>query len=162
SVNAVHKCIAELRRVFLSQDPLIDYIETVPKRGYRVRVPIVWGDRLSGSSHARDLRPAIAVLPFVNMTSDPEQEFFSDGIAEDILNRLGKVPQLIVKARTSSFSFKGKNRDARTIGIVLGVSHLLEGSVRKVGNRIRITTQLIEANEDKHVWSAQYDRPADD
>ena len=160
SANAVHKCIAELRRAFLLHDPRIDYIETVPKRGYRVAVPVVWSDRLTGS--ARDPRPAIAVLPFVNMSSDPEQDFFSDGIAEDILNRLAQVPQLVVKARTSSFSFKGQNRDVRMIGGLLGVSHLLEGSVRKAGNRIRITTQLIETNEDKHVWSAQYDRPADD
>ena len=110
----------------------------------------------------RETRPSIAVLAFANMSSDPEQEFFSDGIAEDILNRLAQIPRLIVKARTSAFSFKGQNTDVRTIGTLLGVTHLLEGSVRKVGSRVRITTQLVATGEDVHVWSAQYDRELDD
>jgi TolB-like protein len=100
----------------------------------------------------------IAVLPFVNMSSDPEQEFFSDGITEEILNTLVKVPDLLVTARTSSFSYKGQQQDVRTIGQALGVYHILEGSVRKAGNQLRITAQLIRVEDGFHLWSETYDR----
>ena len=83
--------------------------------------------------------PSIAVLPFVNMSSDQEQEYFSDGISEEILNALAKVKNLKVAGRTSSFAFKGKNQDLRQIGETLGVDHILEGSVRKAGDKVRIT-----------------------
>ena len=86
---------------------------------------------------------SIAVLPFVNMSSDPEQEFFSDGISEEILNALARVKELKVAGRTSSFAFKGQNQDLRQIGEALGVNHILEGSVRKAGDQVRITAQLI-------------------
>ena len=88
--------------------------------------------------------PSIAVLPFVNMSSDPEQEYFSDGISEEILNSLAKVKELKVAGRTSSFAFKGQNQDLRQIGDTLGVEHILEGSVRKAGATVRITAQLIQ------------------
>ena len=105
---------------------------------------------------------SIAVLPFANMSSDPEQEYFSDGITEEILNLLVKIPELKVTSRTSVFTFKGQNVDIPTVAKKLGVAHILEGSVRKAGNQVRITTQLIEAGNDVHLWSETYERQLDD
>ena len=105
---------------------------------------------------------SIAVLPFVNMSSDKEQEYFSDGISEELLNLLAKIPQLQVTARTSSFSFKGKEVAIPEIARTLHVAHVLEGSVRKAGNSVRITAQLIRAGTDTHLWSQTYDRKLDD
>jgi len=101
---------------------------------------------------------SIAVLPFVNMSSDPEQEYFSDGITEEILNRLAGVHGLQVAARTSAFSFKGHNQDVREIARTLGVGNILEGSVRKADDQVRITAQLIRASDGFHLWSESYDR----
>jgi len=101
---------------------------------------------------------SIAVLPFTNMSSDPEQEYFGDGLAEQLLHLLEQVPNLLVVSRTSSFSFKGSNLTTKDIAEQLGVVHILEGSVRKSGNRLRITAQLIDARIDAHVWSQTYDR----
>jgi TolB-like protein/Tfp pilus assembly protein PilF len=101
---------------------------------------------------------SIAVLPFVNMSSDPEQDYFSDGITEEILNRLAGIKGLQVAARTSAFSFKGQNRDVREIARLLGVGNILEGSVRKAGDEVRITAQLIRAGDGFHLWSETYDR----
>jgi adenylate cyclase len=112
--------------------------------------------------HANDkpelVNRSIAVLPFVNMSNDPEQEYFSDGISEEILNVLAKVSELKVIGRTSSFYFKGRNEDLRVIGEKLGVAHLLEGSVRKDGNTVRITAQLIRTTDGSHLWSETYER----
>ena len=105
---------------------------------------------------------SIAVLPFVNMSSDPEQEFFSDGISEELLNMLAQFPGLRVAARTSSFQFKGMNQDIAKIADTLHVAHILEGSVRKSGTRLRITAQLIKADDGFHLWSHSYDRERDD
>ena len=105
---------------------------------------------------------SIAVLPFANMSSDPEQEFFSDGISEEIINMLAQVPNLKVAGRTSAFSFKGKNQDLRFIGSQLSVNHILEGSVRKSGNKLRITAQLIKVSDGYHMWSEKYDRELED
>jgi TolB-like protein/Tfp pilus assembly protein PilF len=102
--------------------------------------------------------PSIAVLPFVNLSSDPEQDYFSDGLAEQVLDQLARVPELRVIARTSSFSFRGKDADIAAIAQKLNVSHVLEGSVRKSGNRLRITAQLIRADDSSHLWSQSYDR----
>jgi len=102
--------------------------------------------------------PSVAVLPFVNMSSDPEQEYFSDGISEEILNVLTRIPNLKVAARTSSFQFKGKNLDIADIGKQLQVNHLLEGSVRKSGNTLRITAQLVKTDTGFHLWSETFDR----
>jgi len=104
---------------------------------------------------------SIAVLPFVNMSSDPEQEYFSDGITEEILNRLAKIQGLQVAARTSVFSFKGQSRDIREVAEMLGVNTMLEGSVRRDGEQIRITAQLIRASDGFHLWSETYDRKLD-
>ena len=105
---------------------------------------------------------SVAVLPFVNMSSDAEQEYFSDGLSEELLNLLAKVPELRVAARTSSFSLKGQNLQISEVGDVLKVAHVLEGSVRKSGDRLRITVQLIHAEDGYHLWSETYDRTLDD
>lgn len=105
---------------------------------------------------------SIAVLPFVNMSNDIEQEYFSDGITEEIINVLAQVPSLRVAGRTSSFSFKNKNQDLRNIGNLLNVRYLLEGSVRKSGNKIRITAQLIEVKDGFHLYSGRWDRELED
>jgi len=105
-----------------------------------------------------DTPPSIAVLPFTNMSADKEQEYFSDGLAEEIINALAKIPGLKVIARTSAFAFKGQNVDIRRIAETLGVATILEGSVRRSGNRIRVTAQLITAADGSHLWSERYDR----
>lgn len=105
-----------------------------------------------------DAQPAIAVLPFVNMSADPDNEYFSDGVAEEILNVLARIPELKVSARTSAFTYKGSGATIAQIARELGVNHVLEGSVRKSGNQVRVTAQLIEAETGFHVWSDTYDR----
>jgi len=103
-------------------------------------------------------KPSVAVLPFTNMSGDPEQEFVSDGIAEDVITALSHYPSLFVIARNSSFTYKGRAVDVKQVGRELGVRYVLEGSVRKAGNRIRVTAQLIEAGTSNHVWAERYDR----
>jgi serine/threonine-protein kinase len=103
-------------------------------------------------------QPSIAVLPFANMSADKENEYFSDGLAEEILNLLAKIPGLKVIARTSSFAFRGKEQDITKIAEALRVQNILEGSVRRAGNRIRVTAQLIQASDGGHLWSERYDR----
>jgi len=105
---------------------------------------------------------SIAVLPFVNMSGDQENEYFSDGLTEELLNSLARIKELKVIGRTSSFAFKGKNTDLREIGQTLGVAHILEGSVRKAQNRVRITAQLIKVEDGYHMWSDTFDRELDD
>jgi len=105
---------------------------------------------------------SIAVLPFVNMSDDPGNEYFSDGMSEEILNLLARIPDLKVIGRTSSFKFKGMNEDLRVIGQTLGVTMVLEGSVRKSGERVRITVQLIDVSDGSHIWSETYDRTMTD
>ena len=105
-----------------------------------------------------EIQKSIVVLPFVNMSNDPDQEFFSDGLSEELLNVLAQIKDLRVISRTSAFAFKGKDMDIPTIAAQLGVSHVLEGSVRKAGNNIRITAQLIEVATDSHLWSDAYNR----
>jgi adenylate cyclase len=103
-------------------------------------------------------KPSIAVLPFANMSGDPEQEFFSDGIAEDIITALSRYPSLFVIARNSSFTYKGRAVVVKQVGEELGVRYVLEGSVRKAGNRVRVTAQLVDAEAGNHVWANRYDR----
>ena len=105
---------------------------------------------------------SIAVLPFVNMSPDKDQEYFSDGLTEELLNVLAQIPELRVAARTSSFSFKGKNLPVDSVGRALNVGHVLEGSVRKAGDQVRITAQLIDARKGFHLWSETYDREVKD
>ena len=140
---------------------------TRPVRAYRVvlsrptaREPIV--PALSGGTLALPDKPSIAVLPFQNMSGDPEQEYFGDGIAEDIITALSKLRGLFVIARNSTFAYKGKAPDIRQIARELGVRYILEGSVRKAGERLRVTGQLIDAASGNHIWAERYDRPASD
>jgi TolB-like protein len=105
---------------------------------------------------------SLVVLPFANLSADAENEFFADGLSEELMNVLTQAPGLRVIGRTSSFAWKGRNEDLRSIGAALGVSHLLEGSVRRQGDRVRITAQLIRASDGSHLWSQNYDRTLDD
>ena len=118
--------------------------------------------QVSAVKSATPAKPSIAVLPFVNMSNDPEQEYFSDGITEELISELAKLKGLKVISRTSAFCFKGKDVDLRTIGKQLNVNNVLEGSVRKAGNRLRITAQLINVADDTHLWSETFDRELKD
>ena len=123
------------------------------------------GDAAAVSSlkvDAKPDKPSIAVLPFANMSGEPEQEYFSDGISDDIITDLSKIAGLIVIARNSSFAYKGRNVDIRTVGRELGVCSVLEGSIRRAGNRVRITAQLIDASDGMHIWAERYDRDLSD
>ena len=119
-------------------------------------------EQVAESVEPQDSIKSIAVLAFVNMSDDPSNEYFSDGISEEILNLLAKVPELRVTSRSSAFSFKGQNLDVPTMAAKLNVAHVLEGSVRKSGNQLRITAQLIEGVTDTHLWSETYDRELED
>ena len=125
-------------------------------------VAALWTERGKKQAEPPPLVPSIAVLPFVNMSDDKSQEYFSDGLAEELLNDLAKIKELRVAARTSSFQFKGRNEDLRIVGEKLNVSTILEGSVRKEGRKIRITAQLIKAHDGFHLWSDTYDRELND
>lgn len=109
-----------------------------------------------------EIQQAIAVLPFVNISPDPDQEYFSDGLSEELLNLLAKIPELKVIGRTSSFAFKGKNEDLRVIGQKLGVTRILAGSVRKAGNELRITAELIDVSDASNIWTHTYQRTMTD
>jgi len=106
--------------------------------------------------------PSVAVLPFVNMSGNADNEYFSDGLTETLLHMLAQVPEIKVAARTSSFAFKGKEQDIRKIALALGVAHVLEGSVQRSGDKVRVTAQLIRADDGFHVWSSNYDRTLND
>jgi TolB-like protein len=116
--------------------------------------------RLAFTDLADDTRPSIAVLPFTDMSPESDQEHFSDGMTEEIINVLARTGQFGVRGRTSAFAYKGENRDLREIGSELNVAYLIEGSVRKDGDQLRITAQLIDAADDSHLWSESYTRPA--
>src|SRR5215468_6074875 len=107
-------------------------------------------------------KPSIAVLPLLNMTGDPEQEYFTDGVTEDIITELSRFHSLFVIARNSSFSYKGKSPDVRQVGRDLGVRYILEGSIRRSSNRIRVTAQLIDTLTGNHIWAERYDRVLED
>ena len=134
------------------------------KRYASIKEVLVGLYKMEFKENREDAQPdsSIAVLPFINMSADPEQEYFCDGISEEIINSLAQINNLRVIARTSVFSFKGKNLDVREIGKTLNVNNLLEGSVRKSGNRLRITTQLIKVSDGSHLWSNRYDRVLED
>ncbi len=135
---------------------------TKPVRVYRVQME----SEAAVPSVARSLelpdKPSIAVLPFENMSGDPEQDFFADGMADDIITALSRMPWFFVIARNSSFTYKGRAVDVKQVSKELGVKYVLEGSVRKAGNRLRITAQLIDATTGQHVWADHYDRQISD
>jgi TolB-like protein/Flp pilus assembly protein TadD len=119
-------------------------------------------ERGVGRAHAGEPRTSIAVLPFTNLSGDPGKDYFSDGMSEELLNLLARVPGLQVAARTSAFAYKGRNVDVREVGKELGVETVLEGSVRQAGQQVRITAQLIDAETGFHLWSETYDRKLED
>jgi len=133
-----------------------------PIRIYRVEIDTAQGLPQAPRSLSVPDVPSIAVLPFTNMSGDPQQEYFSDGISEDIITDLSKIAGLMVISRNSSFTYKGRSIDTRIVGRELGVSSVLEGSVRRVGDRVRITAQLIDAGSGRHLWADRYDRELTD
>jgi len=149
------RAISELRKAFGDDVRNPQFIETVPRRGYRLIAPV-------GASTPSATRPSIAVLSFADLSAERDQEYFCDGIAEEIINSLARVTGLQVASRTSAFAFKGRSEDIRAIGRKLGVSAVLEGSVRKAGNQLRISAQLIDVADGYHLWSESYDRKLED
>ena len=144
-------------------------IKTIHGRGYQFIAEVT--ESTTGELQGNNLdavllelpdHPSIAVLPFANMSGDPEQEFFSDGITEDIITALSRISRLLVVARTSTLGYKGKAIDVKQVGQEQGVGYVLEGSVRKNGNRVRVTAQLIDATTGHHCWADHYDRELDD
>ncbi len=163
SEGLVKEYVHDLRQA-LGDDPRRpEYIETVHGRGYRFLGGVEAVDRPSGVDRQTPLdRPSIAVLPFINMSADPEQEYFADGLSEEIITALSLVPWLFVIARNSSFSYKGLAIDVRKVGEELGVRYLLEGSVRRAGNRVRVHGQLIDTDTATHIWADRYESELDD
>lgn len=153
-----HNSISTKSLGFFDFKNINDPVEIFAVTNAGIKVP----DRSELKGKLKQNKKSVAVLPFVNMSSDPENEYFSDGISEEILNALVRVEGLSVTARTSSFAFKGRNMDVREIGTQLGVGHILEGSVRKAGNRVRITAQLVSSVDGYHFFSETYDRTLED
>jgi len=160
--NTVHDHVRD-RLPFVFEDLGERQVKNItrPVRVYRVRDADATAKNPSvSSSPALPLpdKPSVAVLPFTNMSPEPEQEFFADGIAEDVITALSRYPSLFVIARNSSFTYKARAVDVKQVGRELGVRYVLEGSLRKSSNRIRVTAQLVEAETGKHVWAERYDR----
>src|SRR6202043_2877739 len=161
--------IAALRRVFAEEPGGDSWIETLPRRGYRYVGPVAVKEQenqgAAGNEHpalAPPDKPSLAVMPFTNMSGDPEQEYFADGMVEDIITGLSRIKWLFVIARNSSFIYKGQAVNVGRVGRELGVRYVLEGSVRKAGERVRVSGQLIETETSVHLWAERYDRPLDD
>ncbi len=150
--HGLNKSINKLREALGDSAESPRFIETLAKRGYR----------FLESSATTTVETSIAVLPFLNLSADPENELFADGMSEEIISALAHIKDLHVVARTSSFSFKGKHVDLRTVGQQLNVRTVLEGSVRRSGDRLRITAQLVNAADGYHLWSERYDREMKD
>jgi TolB-like protein/Tfp pilus assembly protein PilF len=150
--HSLNKAINKLREALGDSAESPRFIETLPRRGYR----------FLDSSATTAAGASIAVLPFLNLSTDPDNELFADGMSEEIISALMQIEKLHVAARTSSFSFKGKHVDLRVIGEQLNVRTVLEGSVRKVGNHLRITAQLVNAADGYHLWAEKYDREMKD
>jgi adenylate cyclase len=146
----------ELGFEYLGEQPVKNIRK--PVRVYRVELDNITAGIVMGKKPPLPDKPSIAVLPFENMSGDPEQEYFSDGMVEDIITALSRTPDVFVIARNSSFTYKGKPVDVRQVGRELGVRYVLEGSVRKVRDRVRISAQLIDASTGHHLWGERYDR----
>lgn len=160
--DAIDRVIGRLRRLAdWAGDGAFD-VQTITKVGYRLTSSAAAHAERPASAPPRAARSSICVLPFANMSDDLQQDYFSDGISEDIITDLSKVSSLFVVARTSSFALKGKSLDVPQIARQLNVDHVLEGSVRKAEGRVRITAQLIDAATGGHVWAERYDRDLKD
>jgi adenylate cyclase len=181
--ESLMQCVSEVRHAIGDSEQRI--IRTVPRRGYRLSVPvsqiethlepaippgvgavvekrqIVSGAGRAAEPPLRD-RPSIAVLPFANLSDDPQQEYFSDGITADIITELSRFSELLVIARNSTFQYKSRALDVRTIGRELGARYILEGDIRRVGDRVRVNAQLIDAITGAHLWAERYDRELSD
>jgi TolB-like protein len=153
-VNTLQVHISALRRALPP-----GMIMTVHGRGYKYAGP---KPVVAAAESQEKRRPSIAVLPFDNMSGDPEQDYFSDGITEDIIAELSKFKDFLVIARNSSFQFRGKANDLAEVAKKLGVQYVVEGSVRKFANRIRVSAQLIDVSSTAHVWAEHYDRKLED
>jgi TolB-like protein/Tfp pilus assembly protein PilF len=156
--RGLYNAIKKLRESLDDSAESPRFVETLSRRGYRFIGEVTKACAIRD----RAAQASIAVLPFINMTADAENEYFADGITEEIINVLSHIEQLHVAARTSSFFFKGKHADMRQIGEQLNVRTVLEGSVRKVGDRLRITAQLVNVADGYHLWSERYDRELKD
>ncbi|MBR0935291.1 winged helix-turn-helix domain-containing tetratricopeptide repeat protein [Bradyrhizobium jicamae] len=157
--------IAALRRIFADVDGGATWIETLPRRGYRYVGPTVaaaGAGRLTTAGPAVSDRPSLAVLPFSNLSGDPGQDYFSDGITGDIIAELSRFRSLFVVARHSSFAYRGKVAEIKRVGRELGVRYVAEGSVRKVGSRVRVTVQLLDAGSGYSLWTERYDCDLED
>jgi TolB-like protein len=160
--------VASLRKLLGQSSDGKDWIMTVPRVGYRFVGPVNrQTGLLDGRSDTFSTRetvggPSIAVLPFFNLSDDPAQEYFADGIVEDIITGLSRLRWLFVIARNSTYAYKGSSPDIRQVATDLGVRYILEGSVRKAGDRLRVTSQLIDANTGTQVWAERYDRATAD
>ena len=158
--NNLQVHIGSLRRVLEEDQDGESCIVTVPGRGYRLLrppQPPAVAEPAPESSLPLPDKPSLAVLPFVNLSGDPEQEYFADGMVEEITSALSRIRWLFVIARTSSFSYKGQAADVKQVGRELAVRYVLEGSVRKSANRVRITAQLIDASTGVHLWADHFD-----
>jgi len=161
--------IAAIRKVFEQRAGGAGWIETLPRRGYRYVGPAVTIDHggasvvvAASAGLALPEKPSVAVLPFANLSGDPAQDYFADGMVDDIITGLARIKWLFVIARNSSFAYKGRAVDIRQVGRELGVRYVLEGSVRKSGRSLRVTGQMIDASTGAHVWAERYDRSSDD
>ncbi|HEV2188851.1 MAG TPA: winged helix-turn-helix domain-containing protein [Stellaceae bacterium] len=165
--NNLHVHISILRKVLNAHGEGYNYLITEPGRGYRLAD--LSNSRRAGSNEISAVqsppspdKPAIAVLPFTNMSADPEQEYFADGMVEEIITALSRNRWLLVIARNSSFIYKGQAVDVRRIGRELGVRYVLEGSTRKAGGQVRIMAQLIDAETGAHLWANRFDGAFED
>ena len=162
SESTVTSRINAARRALADSGAEQRLIQTLPRKGFRFVGAVREGLRPAavetGPPLGRPDRPSVAVLPFQNLSVDPEQEYVADGIVEEIITALSRFPSLFVVARNSSFTYEGRGVDVRQVGRELGVRYVLEGSVRKAGNRVRITGQLVQAETGNHVWADRYER----
>ena len=171
--ESLTRCVSDVRNAVA--DGAQSIIKTIPRRGYRFAAPVSQLDAASAPTStpqtetgaAREFgllrdRPSVAVLPFVNLSGDAQQEYFSDGITEDVITELSRFSELMVIARNSTFQYKGKSFDVRQIGRELGARYVLEGGVRRDGKRVRITAQLIDSVSGAHRWAERYDRKITD
>jgi TolB-like protein len=168
----VNRCVRQLRAALGDDIGAPRYIKTIPRLGYCFIAAVAAGRTVPTTAVTpapqraqppeAEMHPSIVVLPFDNISGDAQDEYFTDGLAEEITNVLAQIPGLKVIARTSAFAFKGKHEDVRKIGDVLGVNNVLEGSVRRSGARVRVTAQLIHAADGAHLSSKRYDREITD
>jgi TolB-like protein len=159
SVVEAVRCAVEIQQAMVERNADVSIEKRVKFRSVETAPRLALDE--AGTNPPLPDRPSIAVLPFTNIRGDPEQEYFADGIVEEIITALSRFPSLFVIARNSSFTYKGKAVDIKQIGRELGVRYVLEGSVRKAGNRVRITGQLIQAETGGHIWAEQYDGDLD-